>query len=143
RAGRLGSGDGLAAHRRRGAPPRPLHHLPPAGPHGGFHQAMSLQVTDISKAFGGFKALSGVSLEVPMGALVGLIGPNGAGKSTLFSVISGFMPPDEGAIGFDGRSLDGLNPAGRARTGLVRTFQVPREFAHLTVRENMMAAAPG
>ena len=104
---------------------------------------MSLQVTNISKAFGGFKALSGVSLEVPTGALVGLIGPNGAGKSTLFSVVSGFMPPDEGAIGFDGRSLNGLNPAGRARTGLVRTFQVPREFAHLTVRENMMAAAPG
>jgi branched-chain amino acid transport system ATP-binding protein len=80
---------------------------------------------------------------MPEQALVGIIGPNGAGKSTLFSVISGFIAPDAGSVALDGRALDRLGPAARARRGLVRTFQVPREFAHLTVRDNLMAAAPG
>ena len=66
----------------------------------------------------------------------------GAGKSTLFSVVSGFARADEGQIRPDGQSLDSLSPPARARAGMVRTFQVPREFRHLTVRENLMAAAP-
>jgi branched-chain amino acid transport system ATP-binding protein len=104
---------------------------------------MTLSVRHISKVFGGFRALDDVSLEVETGALFGLIGPNGAGKSTLFSVISGFMPTDGGEILLDGRPITSLSPQARARSGMVRTFQVPREFSHLTVRENLMAAAPG
>ena len=104
---------------------------------------MSLAVRHVSKAFGGFRALDDVSLEVETGALFGVIGPNGAGKSTLFSMISGFMPADAGEVLLDGRVITGLAPQARARAGMVRTFQVPREFRHLTVRENLMASAPG
>jgi branched-chain amino acid transport system ATP-binding protein len=104
---------------------------------------MTLSVRHVSKDFGGFRALDDVSLEVETGALFGLIGPNGAGKSTLFAVISGFMPADGGEILLDGRPITQLSPQARARAGMVRTFQVPREFSHLTVRENLMAAAPG
>ncbi|HEX2112897.1 MAG TPA: ABC transporter ATP-binding protein [Alphaproteobacteria bacterium] len=103
---------------------------------------MTLEVHNIGKSFGGFRALDQVSLGVPEGGLVGLIGPNGAGKSTLFSVISGFVAADEGTVKVDGRSLDGLAPPARVSAGLCRTFQVPREFRHLTVRENLMVAAP-
>lgn len=103
---------------------------------------MSLEVRNISKSYGGFRALDGVHLKVDTGSLFGIIGPNGAGKSTLFSVISGFVPADEGQVLLDRKPIDGLNPPARARAGMVRTFQVPREFRHLTVRENLMAAAP-
>ena len=103
---------------------------------------MSLEVRDIGKSYGGFRALHGVQLKVGSGALFGIIGPNGAGKSTLFSVISGFVPADEGQVLLDGKPIEGLSAPARARAGMVRTFQVPREFRHLTVRENLMAAAP-
>jgi branched-chain amino acid transport system ATP-binding protein len=103
---------------------------------------MSLIIRGISKSFGGFRALDDVSLEMPADGLLGVIGPNGAGKSTLFSVVSGFITADAGSVSLDGRALDRLGPASRAQFGLVRTFQVPREFHHLTVRENLMAAAP-
>jgi branched-chain amino acid transport system ATP-binding protein len=103
---------------------------------------MTLDVRNIGKSFGGFRALDQVSLTVPEAGLVGLIGPNGAGKSTLFSVISGFVKADEGSVTLNGQSLDGLSPPARVRAGLCRTFQVPREFRHLTVRENLMVAAP-
>ena len=103
---------------------------------------MSLEIRDISKSYGGFRALDGVRLTVETGRLFGIIGPNGAGKSTLFSVLSGFARADEGQIRLDGRAIDSLSPPARARAGMVRTFQVPREFRHLTVRENLMAAAP-
>ncbi|WP_198374893.1 ABC transporter ATP-binding protein [Neoroseomonas rubea] len=104
---------------------------------------MTLSVRNIGKSFGGFRALDDVSLEMPADGLLGIIGPNGAGKSTLFSVMSGFMAADAGGVSLHGRPLDRLGAAARARAGMVRTFQVPREFHHLTVRENLMAAAPG
>ncbi len=104
---------------------------------------MSLIVRDIAKAWGGFRALDGVSFEMESNGLLGIIGPNGAGKSTLFSVVSGFIPADAGSVTLDGTPLGRLGPAARARAGMIRTFQVPREFHHLTVRENLMAAAPG
>lgn len=104
---------------------------------------MTLAIQGLSHRFGGFRALDGVSLAVPGGSLVGLIGPNGAGKSTLFSAVTGFLKPSSGTVTLDGVPLDGLSPMARARRGMVRTFQVPREYAHLTVRENLMAAAPG
>jgi branched-chain amino acid transport system ATP-binding protein len=103
---------------------------------------MSLDISRVKKAFGGFLALDDVSLKLADGAMAGVIGPNGAGKSTLFAVISGFAQADSGSVTLDGRTLDGLAPAARARAGMVRSFQVPREFRHLTVRENLMAAAP-
>jgi branched-chain amino acid transport system ATP-binding protein len=103
---------------------------------------MSLETEALTLSFGGFRALSGVSLSVPDGGLVGLIGPNGAGKSTLFSAITGFLQPDSGTVRLQGRTLNGMSPVTRARLGMVRTFQVPREYSHLTVRENLMAAAP-
>ncbi len=103
---------------------------------------MSLRVENVTKSFGGFVALDQVSIEVPTDALYGLIGPNGAGKSTLFAVVSGFQAADRGRILFDGTPLDGLSVPARVRLGLGRTFQVPREFRHLTVRENLMVAAP-
>lgn len=101
---------------------------------------MSLQITELTTSFGAFKAVDQVSLEVPEGALVGVIGPNGAGKSTLFANITGFLPADEGSVFFQGRRLDTLKPEARIRLGLGRTFQVPREFRHLTVRENLAVA---
>ena len=104
---------------------------------------MSLAIQNVSKAFGGFRALDDVSLEVGAGELFGVIGPNGAGKSTLFAVISGFQPADAGQVTLNGRDISKLAPYTRARAGMVRTFQVPREFRHMTVRENLMVAAPG
>lgn len=104
---------------------------------------MSLTVQHVSKAFGGFRAVDDVSLDIGAGELLGVIGPNGAGKSTLFAVVSGFQSPDTGAVMLDGREITTLAPDKRARAGMVRTFQVPREFRHMTVRENLMVAAPG
>ncbi|WP_406855720.1 MULTISPECIES: ABC transporter ATP-binding protein [unclassified Alsobacter] len=103
---------------------------------------MTLEIRNVTKAFGGFQALDGVRLSVPLDSLFGLIGPNGAGKSTLFSVVSGFLSADRGEITLAGRRMNGLSAPARAKSGMVRTFQVPREFSHLTVRENLMAAAP-
>ena len=104
---------------------------------------MTLVLTSLSKSFGGFRAVDGVSFTVPDGGLVGVIGPNGAGKSTLFSVISGFLAPDAGTVSLYGEDITRLAAHERARRGMVRTFQVPREYAHLTVRENLLAAVPG
>lgn len=104
---------------------------------------MTLALSSLAKSFGGFRAVDDVSLSVPAGGLVGIIGPNGAGKSTLFSLISGFLPPDAGTVSLNSEDITRLAAHERARRGMVRTFQVPREFAHLTVRENLMAAAPG
>ncbi len=103
---------------------------------------MTLQISNISAVLGGTLILNDISLLVPEQGLTGLIGPNGAGKSTLFSVISGFLRPSAGHIRFGGQPLERSGAAERARAGMVRTFQVPREFRHMTVRENLLAAAP-
>ena len=103
---------------------------------------MTLEVSNISVSLGGFEILKDIAISVPEAGMTGLIGPNGAGKSTLFSVISGFLKQSAGRIQFGGRDLDGTGAAVRARAGMVRTFQVPREFRHMTVRENLYAAAP-
>jgi branched-chain amino acid transport system ATP-binding protein len=102
---------------------------------------IALSVDNVSIAFGGVRALLDVSFQVRQSEIVGVIGPNGAGKSTLFSVISGFLRPNTGAVTFAGRDLGPLQPDERARIGLVRTWQTPRAFESLTVRENVMAAA--
>jgi branched-chain amino acid transport system ATP-binding protein len=101
-----------------------------------------LDAKNITVDFDGFRAVEDFSLTVGAGECVGLIGPNGAGKSTAFSALTGFEGTGGGSVAFDGRDITELTPPKRARLGLGRTFQVPREFSHLTVRENLMAAAP-
>ncbi|HUF52747.1 MAG TPA: ABC transporter ATP-binding protein [Dehalococcoidia bacterium] len=102
-----------------------------------------LVVQDVSKAFGGLRAVDGANLTVPEGSITGLIGPNGAGKTTLFNIISGFIKPDNGRIFFDGSRIDGLPPHKVFARGLVRTFQIPRELGGMTVLENLMMVPPG
>ena len=101
-----------------------------------------LQVTGLSKSFGGVAAVSGVSLTVPLGGVVGLIGPNGSGKTTLFSLIAGHQRADSGHIIFDG--IDITNAGGRrtARARLLRSFQQPRIYTALTCLENVLLGAP-
>lgn len=103
---------------------------------------MTLLVQGLRKSFSGLCVVDDVSFEADPVGITGLIGPNGAGKSTLFSVITGFLGADAGTISFDGTAIQTLSPQARARRGLARTFQVPRPFADLSVRENLMVAAP-
>jgi ABC-type branched-subunit amino acid transport system ATPase component len=100
-----------------------------------------LMVSDLTKRFGGLVAVDSASLEVAQGEIVALIGPNGAGKTTLFELISGFQRPDSGEIAFQGASVIGRRPHQLAQAGLVRTFQIVRPFANLSVRDNIAAAA--
>ena len=97
-----------------------------------------LQVAEVSHRFGGLHVLRGVDFGVPAGSLTGLIGPNGAGKSTLFNIISGFLRPQRGTVRFDGRDITRDPVQIRTRAGLVRTFQTPKVFGKLSVRENLM-----
>ncbi|MGI5267576.1 ATP-binding cassette domain-containing protein [Nonomuraea sp. CA-218870] len=102
---------------------------------------MILRLTDVSKAFGGLRALGGVTFEVEPRTIHAVIGPNGAGKTTLFSVISGEQRPDSGRIEFDGQDVTARPTHLRARAGLVRTFQLTRPFAALSVLDNVAVAA--
>ncbi len=97
-----------------------------------------LEVRDISKAFGGLKAVDHASLDVRQGEIVGLIGPNGAGKTTLFATIAGFHRPDAGTVAFDSKEITGLAPHRICAAGMVRTFQITQPFAGISVRENIM-----
>jgi len=100
-----------------------------------------LRGVGITKRFGGVTALRNVSFEVGAGELVGLIGPNGSGKSTLFGVISGFHPPDDGTVFFDGRHITGARPHTVAQLGIARTFQIVRPFTGMTTVENVRVGA--
>jgi branched-chain amino acid transport system ATP-binding protein len=104
--------------------------------------AYALSVRGLTKRFGGFVALDAASLDVPEGSITGLIGPNGAGKSTLFATVAGFLAPEGGTVRLRGADVTGLPPWRLHRMGLARTFQIPRLFARMTVRENLMVAAP-
>jgi branched-chain amino acid transport system ATP-binding protein len=99
-----------------------------------------LEVREVSKSFGGFAALSGVSLRVDRGQVAAIIGPNGAGKTTLFNVVTGHLAPDRGAIVLDGRDVTGLAPHDVCRLGMGRSFQRTNIFPRLTVFENVQAA---
>jgi len=99
-----------------------------------------LRVENLQKHFGGITAVDGATFEVERGSLTGLIGPNGAGKSTTFNCITGVHEPDGGAVYFDDEDITGLEPHQVADRGLVRTFQIARELAEMTVLENMMLA---
>ena len=100
-----------------------------------------LRVVEVSKSFGGLRAIHRVSLDLAEGEMLGLIGPNGAGKTTLFHIVSGFLRPDEGSIAFAGQPLAGLRPHDICLRGLVRTFQVARPFLRLSVLENVIVGA--
>ena len=100
--------------------------------------ASLLRVAQLSKHFGGFSALSDVSVEIAQGERFGLIGPNGSGKTTLISCISGSLRNDSGAIVFDGEDISSLPAYQRTRRGIARSFQIPRPFASMTVLENLL-----
>ena len=97
-----------------------------------------LQVKDVQKHFGGFTALSGVSLDIARGERFGLIGPNGSGKTTLINCISGLLRNESGQIVFEGREITRQPPYKRTRLGIARSFQVPRPFHGMTVLENLL-----
>jgi len=97
-----------------------------------------LEVGRLVKRFGGVCAVDDVSFTLRAGTITGLIGPNGAGKTTLFDTIAGVHRPTSGEIAFQGRPVGGLAPHRVFRRGLVRTFQIPRPFAGMTVLENAM-----
>lgn len=103
---------------------------------------MMLQVQNVSCRYGGFTAVDKVSLSLQSKEILGIAGTNGAGKSTLFAAIAGQQTASSGKILFQGTDISHLPPYLRAQNGLVRTFQVPREFKSLTVHENLMVAAP-
>lgn len=96
-----------------------------------------LQVENLSKNFGGFRAVSDINFGLTSGEILGLVGPNGAGKTTLFHLISGFLKPTTGHIVYEGRDITRLPPHRRARLGVVRTFQQTKVFAKLSVAENI------
>ena len=96
-----------------------------------------LQVQGLTLAFGGVKALNGVSFEVQPGSITSLIGPNGAGKTSVFNTLSGFYTPSAGRIAFEGRDLNGVPPPQRAALGLARSFQNIALFRGMTVLDNI------
>ena len=110
------------------------------GASGGAHDdaAPILRVRELTKDFGGVHAVDHCSFDVRRGTISGLIGPNGAGKTTLFNLVTGFVKPTSGAITFMDRRIEGLPPHRIFGAGLVRTFQIPREFKRMSVLENLM-----
>ncbi|WP_336036055.1 ABC transporter ATP-binding protein [Halobacterium yunchengense] len=102
-----------------------------------------LEVDDVVKTFGGLVAVDGATFDVERASITGLIGPNGAGKSTLFNCITGVHRPDSGAVRLNGDEIQGLSPTAVARRGVGRTFQTPKTFRGMTVRENLAFAAKG
>ena len=99
-----------------------------------------LEVTELSKEFGGLRALDGVSFRAEGGEILGIIGPNGAGKTTLFNLISGIYPPSGGEIRFEGNSILRKKPHEISHQGIGRTFQIVRPFQNLDVETNVLVA---
>ncbi|MBV8827045.1 MAG: ABC transporter ATP-binding protein [Hyphomicrobiales bacterium] len=96
-----------------------------------------LEVDDLSKRFGGFVALDGVSLAVAPGERLGLIGPNGSGKSTLVNCLCGALHNESGVVRFDGTNVNGMTAHQRTRLGMARSFQLPRPFTSLSLADNL------
>ena len=97
-----------------------------------------LKIKGVSKTFGGFTALSNVSLEIAQGERFGLIGPNGSGKTTLINCVSGSLRNEAGSILFDGDEISRLPAYRRTRRGIARSFQIPRPFRSMSVLENLV-----
>ncbi|MEO3475814.1 ABC transporter ATP-binding protein [Roseomonas sp. CAU 1739] len=100
-----------------------------------------LQVSGLTKSFGGFTAVDNVSFSVEQGEILGLLGPNGSGKSTTFNCIAGMLKPTAGSVKLAGEEIAGLTADATCRKGIGRTFQIPRPFRELTLLENAMLAA--
>jgi branched-chain amino acid transport system ATP-binding protein len=100
-----------------------------------------LELQGVTKRFGGLLAVDHVSLAIGSGESLSIVGPNGSGKTTLFNLICGVYIPDEGNLVFDGHDITRLQPYHRAHLGIGRTFQIPRPFGTLTVRENVAVGA--
>jgi branched-chain amino acid transport system ATP-binding protein len=100
-----------------------------------------IELEKICVDFGGLRAIDQASFKIDAGRITGLIGPNGAGKTTAFNVIAGAIRPSAGRVLLDGKDITALKPHQRAKAGLARTFQIPHEFGHLSVLENLMASA--
>src|SRR6266852_2502068 len=96
-----------------------------------------LRVENLVKRFGGFRALDGVSFHLNRGEILGLVGPNGSGKTTCINVISGLYAPDGGTVYLGGQSIGGLPSHRLVHRGINRSFQIPKPFLTLTVRENL------
>ncbi len=107
------------------------------------HDGSSLATDGVTVAFGGFKALTDVSLAVTPGAVHGLIGPNGAGKTTLVNVLTGFQAPTRGAVTLNGRDVGTLPAHELRRAGVARTFQAGRLFSGLDVLDNLAVTGVG
>ena len=101
-----------------------------------------LEIKNISKNFGGLRAVNNASMKIEKGSITGLIGPNGAGKTTLFNIIAGVYSPDEGEIFLENQNITGLKPHNLFSKGILRTFQIAHEFSTLTVLENLMMVPP-
>jgi branched-chain amino acid transport system ATP-binding protein len=101
---------------------------------------MKLEIRNLTKTFGGLRAVDDVSLDFPSGSLSAVIGPNGAGKSTFFNLVSGAFPPDSGEVLLDGQDIIRLSRSERMHRGIARAFQVASCFPTMTVMENLMAA---
>ncbi len=97
-----------------------------------------LNVTNLTKTFGGLVAINNINFSMEPGQIVSVIGPNGAGKTTFFNMISGYYVPDSGTITFDGRNLTKLSPERVAQQGIARTFQNIRLFKDMLVAENIL-----
>lgn len=131
----------LAARRRAKAtapPPPAIEVAVGRGSNGPGTSPASLEVREVSIAFGGLRALDSVSLSVKSGQILGVIGPNGAGKTTLFNAISGVLRPNSGGVYLDAQRIDGLPPYEVAQRGVGRTFQVVRPFSNLCVLDNVL-----
>ena len=101
-----------------------------------------LEVQELSKYFGGIRAVDRCSFTVEEGSITALIGPNGAGKTTVFNLISGLLKLDTGMILLKGKQIDGMKPHQITRRGVRRTFQITRELMQMTVLENMVVQSP-
>lgn len=103
--------------------------------------AVLMRADGLNKSFGAVTIAEDISFDIFEGEVVGIIGPNGAGKTTLFGLLAGSVGLDSGKIAFGGRDVTKLPTHDRARLGIARTYQIPRPFTHMTVRENLRVAA--
>jgi branched-chain amino acid transport system ATP-binding protein len=102
-----------------------------------------LAVSELAKRFGGLRAVDGATLDVEPGSVTALIGPNGAGKTTLFNLVTGFVTPDAGRVQLEGRSIFGRPTHAIAHRGMMRTFQLTKALAAMSVLDNMLLGAQG
>jgi branched-chain amino acid transport system ATP-binding protein len=102
-----------------------------------------LELSGVTKDFGGLRAVDDVAFTLGRGSITGLIGPNGAGKTTLFNIVAGALPPTAGSIVFEGTRIDGWPPHRIFQGGIARTFQIPKPFGGMSVLENLMLVPLG